>query len=48
MARASHLAAGFDLGFFGFDLGFGERGHNLFEAAMAVMTSQVVFCGHCL
>src|SRR5713101_8507286 len=37
-----------ELGHFavGFDLRFGERGHDLFEAAMAVMTGQVVFCGH--
>jgi len=42
-----HLAAGPCLGFLGFDLRFGERGHNLFEAGnLAVMTGQVVFCGH--
>lgn len=48
-SERGHGASELFLGFFGFDLRFGERGHDLFEAGnLAVMTGQVVFCGHSL
>ena len=45
--ESGHFAISLCLGFLGLDLRFGERGHNLFESDnLAVMTRQVVFCGH--